>query len=305
MGLKKPTAGIGLDQLSAREEQVLSLAAEGLVDKQIAANLAVSENTLRTYWRRIRLKLGEAPRSALAADYARRRAAQDLEDEGAWTFYIDRRMVHYHGDRDVLPLGETTYEEAIKAFYPGDRDRMARLVEQLAQYDVPPITVLVRIMTARGVQTVCTRLEPVRDNRGKVVAIVGRPAPLLDLTSDSSPPARFGTYRRDLDTDEVEIDEGFREIYRIDPEEKDIRAAVLRTHCASSRKKMAGMVEAMIATGSGRRRWAVSLCFPNGEQVWVSGQSFLEERGGRPIAFIAQVVSFPRGEARISEGSRT
>ena len=57
--------------LSAREEQILGLAASGLLDKEIVRELGVSIHTLHTYWKRIRAKLGEGNRSALVAEYVR------------------------------------------------------------------------------------------------------------------------------------------------------------------------------------------------------------------------------------------
>ena len=61
-----------LASLSNREREVLSLASAGYVDKWIAARMGVSANTLRTYWARIRGKLGEVPRTALVAAFVER-----------------------------------------------------------------------------------------------------------------------------------------------------------------------------------------------------------------------------------------
>lgn len=55
--------------LSNRERQLVDLAARGLIDKEICRELNLSENTLRTYWRRIRNKVGEHTRSRLVAEY--------------------------------------------------------------------------------------------------------------------------------------------------------------------------------------------------------------------------------------------
>jgi light-regulated signal transduction histidine kinase (bacteriophytochrome) len=51
--------------LSPREAQVLDGAAKGWTDKQLALELKVSVHTLKTYWKRIRSKLGSMSRSAL------------------------------------------------------------------------------------------------------------------------------------------------------------------------------------------------------------------------------------------------
>jgi DNA-binding CsgD family transcriptional regulator len=59
-------------ELSGREKQILGLSAAGLVDKNIATDLDISVNTLRTYWARIRRKSGNLPRAALTAEFVRR-----------------------------------------------------------------------------------------------------------------------------------------------------------------------------------------------------------------------------------------
>lgn len=57
--------------LSGRETQILGLAASGLLNKEIAAELDISLNTLSTYWKRIRAKQGDATRAALVASFVR------------------------------------------------------------------------------------------------------------------------------------------------------------------------------------------------------------------------------------------
>jgi DNA-binding NarL/FixJ family response regulator len=50
-----------------REAQVLSFAAEGMTDKQIAAELGISLATVDTYWRRIRTKFDSTSRTEAVA----------------------------------------------------------------------------------------------------------------------------------------------------------------------------------------------------------------------------------------------
>ena len=56
----KPSAPI---PLSARESEVMALAAQGLLDKEIATRMGVSTSSVRTYWDRMRAKLGAANRA--------------------------------------------------------------------------------------------------------------------------------------------------------------------------------------------------------------------------------------------------
>lgn len=58
--------------LSVRERQLLKLAAAGLTDSAIAVRLGISEATVKTYWRRIRVKLGRNSRTELVATVLKR-----------------------------------------------------------------------------------------------------------------------------------------------------------------------------------------------------------------------------------------
>jgi|GEM_PF-3512835 len=53
--------------LSDREKEVLFLAGEGLTDKEIALRLEIGQKTVRTYWDRMRSKLGAASRTEVLA----------------------------------------------------------------------------------------------------------------------------------------------------------------------------------------------------------------------------------------------
>lgn len=68
----------GLNRLSVREREVLSLAVSGHIDKEIASRLGVSANTIRTYWSRIRSKVGDLPRTGLAAVYIERSVTERI-----------------------------------------------------------------------------------------------------------------------------------------------------------------------------------------------------------------------------------
>lgn len=54
--------------LSAREQQLISLAAKGFTDVAISQQLGISEPTVKSYWGRVRSKLGPFNRTELVAN---------------------------------------------------------------------------------------------------------------------------------------------------------------------------------------------------------------------------------------------
>lgn len=74
-----------MDELSGRENQVVLLAADGLTDKEIAKRLDLQLATIRTYWERIRDKLGTSNKvqsiSRLLAQLYREKSRSEREYE--------------------------------------------------------------------------------------------------------------------------------------------------------------------------------------------------------------------------------
>lgn len=283
----------GIQRLSPRETQVLGLAADGLLDKQIAASLGVTENTMRTYWRRIRSKAGEAPRGALAALYARSKATgPPVEDGVEWSIEVPRGVIVYRNEPGFLPIGETELDNAIGVYHPADRERIRRLIQAMVERDMPPVTYMARVVTPYGVETTSSVMRPVRDEIGRVVRIEGRHVPILDLTADTDGAGNVGNYRRDFDTGKVDIDDGLSAIFRVGRDDPQLFEAIQGRFCPEFRPRMRGLVDGMIAAGHAQRRWTARLCFKDGESLWISSQSRLEEEDGRPCAFVATVVAY-------------
>ena len=69
----RASAGRALNQLSPREHEVAELVATGQANKQIAATLHLSVNTVESHLKRIFAKLEVRNRAAVAAVLARRR----------------------------------------------------------------------------------------------------------------------------------------------------------------------------------------------------------------------------------------
>jgi PAS domain S-box-containing protein len=66
-------------QLSRQEEKVLAFARQGLGDKQIALELGLSTDTVRTYWQRIRKKVGAGTRAEIVSTLSEKQTKAALE----------------------------------------------------------------------------------------------------------------------------------------------------------------------------------------------------------------------------------
>ncbi|MGV3615348.1 MAG: PAS domain S-box protein [Fimbriimonas sp.] len=64
---------IELENLSERQRQMVELAGAGHTDKEIALRLHLSEGTLRTYWDRLRARMGAQSRTEVLARLAQYR----------------------------------------------------------------------------------------------------------------------------------------------------------------------------------------------------------------------------------------
>lgn len=177
--------------LSAREEQVLSLAAAGFLDKQISAELGVSLNTLRTYWTRIRAKIGEAPRSALAVAYVER--LTDEEGGPDWEVDLARQTWTKVSNRviavDLPARTEISLEVMLDHFHVDDRPGIRSLLDNLNNHNSETFTFSARIVAPSGESRRGGGfVRIVRDQEGKALKLFGRHSAMLDIR-DSSPKA--------------------------------------------------------------------------------------------------------------------
>lgn len=106
--------------LSEREQQLITLASEGFTDTAIAHRLGISEPTVRSYWGRVRSKLGPYNRTELVA--------HALKEEGALAIAelygeIEKlRKALEKTDREALDLQREMLETAPHAVLAVDQD---------------------------------------------------------------------------------------------------------------------------------------------------------------------------------------
>lgn len=110
--------------LSPQEEKVLTYSVEGLSDKEIANRLGISLDTVRTYWQRIRSKIGSGTRAEIVARL-NRDANADLVDEVSRNRDIERQL------RDSRARYRSAIESTLDCFFMLDavRDEKNRIVD--------------------------------------------------------------------------------------------------------------------------------------------------------------------------------
>lgn len=147
---------------------MLGLAAAGLADKNISNQLGVSYNTLNTYWKRIRQKLGDFSRSALTAAYARETLAPPVSKQGTSTEPI---LLSDISDPDTLRRAAIFYATALEQAQEtlARADRASRLLVDCSRQAARVTTeeellnAICKVLTTDGGYKIATVLFPVHD----------------------------------------------------------------------------------------------------------------------------------------------
>lgn len=108
-------------QAKSRQDQILLLAAEGMTDKEIAARLTLSPETVGTYWRRILSKYSAASRTEVVAKVVRLQAEAEVSEVAEVNECLkevtDHLLVVLSGreGEDLQIKGETLHEKILEA----------------------------------------------------------------------------------------------------------------------------------------------------------------------------------------------
>ncbi|HLK15095.1 MAG TPA: helix-turn-helix transcriptional regulator [Fimbriimonadaceae bacterium] len=236
----------GIQALSSREQQVLSYAAAGYLDKQIAAEIGVSLNTLRTYWKRIRAKVGEAARTALAAEYVRQTAGAREEipakaevSPGSvpavaipaepstdspfnrapdWELDLSTDTFRWFADpppgMDLTSNGSVPVEERLSYFHPEDVPRIRGLILSAKSGALSEFMFSGRLVTAEGTYIAAAVARVVADGSGHPIKLQGwRVGSPLETTRKKV--VAVGNWSYDSFTHTFKLDSGFRSLFRV------------------------------------------------------------------------------------------
>jgi DNA-binding CsgD family transcriptional regulator len=286
---RSPVDREAMRNLSAREQQVLSFAAEGYIDKQIGVALGVSVNTLRTYWQRIRSKLGEAPRSALAVAYvehvaAAARVPRSAEPEHDWEIDLIRNVWKRVSNRPMLfdsPVGiEHAVEELTTHFHPEDQPRIRALLVAMRKGELEAFIYTVRWVSAEGTETVSGLIRLARDEMGRPVRALAGRLPNVELGAPRVAGVQVGHWCLDLQTSRFEADAEYRRMFMIDSDESDIHEAVLERLHPEDREATRRFPLETAAQGIERAMRTHRILMDDGSTRWVTTDLHIEYENG-------------------------
>jgi len=189
-GDKKKTGHVSLPKmdlssLSAREREVVSYAAAGRIDKEIAKELGISVNTLRTYWSRIRQKLGRVPRYSMVAQYIEEAAQSNrstvmVEFSPDWELDLNTLIFKYVSEQPhpAKNYSGSHLDTLLELIAPEDRDRMRTVVERARRGELEAFYYSASYANTGEVGT--AYVQVVRDAAGQPVKMLARRIPYVE-----------------------------------------------------------------------------------------------------------------------------
>jgi len=290
--------GIAVDAiatLSVREEEVLRLASAGLLDKEIGRSLGISLNTLRTYWTRIRGKVGEGSRSALAIAYVAHKTSK--EDDGPdWEADLVTGKYEWISDREN-PVGATfgselSIEGILSMIHPEDAHRVRKVLDDLYSNDTSAFFLQARFIEGVGPIDISAFIRVVRDEKGKPTGLVGRRTPIHAFRKPAVHSISIGHWQRDLRTNIFTADEGFRSIFGIEADVSDVRAAAYERFHPDELSHARSFVTDAVATRKTHSRSTHRLKDRDGSFKWVTTDLLIDYDGDEAILARGTVIGF-------------
>lgn len=287
--------------LSIRERQVLAHAAEGFLDKQIGAALGVSLNTLRTYWKRIRGKLGDHPRSALAVAYTRYVAstatgAHLQEPEHDWEIDLKRDVIRRVSSRPVpvkMEVGaEMPIEELLSTFHPEDEQKTRTLLVAVRRGHLSAFHFSARMILPEGMALASAFVQVLRDETGEPFKVIGRRVPMLDVASPPIAHLDVGYWTLDLEDGAYQADAELCRIFDVDPNSKNLRDMLLSRFHPDEVDSCRSIVAESVRDGKERVRSTRRLYYDDGSIRWATLDLRIEYEGAKAVRALGTVMVF-------------
>lgn len=290
-----------LESLSARERQVLEMAAAGLIDKEIGSSLGVSLNTLRTYWSRIRLKVGEGSRAALAAAYAEENMANSAAQSDRllaedWELDLETGLITASDpiNREYgLAPGVAHPRSAYQRFYhPEDREAAIQAWQEIARSSSDLHQITYRRIMISGVRLVSIFVRVIRDDSGKAIKLRGHRVSNRDFRPDRNPEVRIGFWRRNLASDQFWADRECRWMLRLDSGDEITREDMYTNVHPDFQSLARQFVDLAAAAGEDSASADIKLRFSNSEESWVRTDASIEYEDGIAVRVAGIILAF-------------
>ncbi|MGV3616912.1 MAG: helix-turn-helix domain-containing protein [Fimbriimonas sp.] len=280
-----------IDTLSNREKEVLALASAGYVDKWIAARMGVTGNTLRTYWNRIRTKLGEVPRTALVAAYVEdamgggEAATQTIPIDAEWYIDLDRdtyRLIApFSNQSDLISGQEVTVEWVLDQMIEPAGTRLRRLVESARQGRLFAFHVVASMRARGGTELVNALCVVQRDEGGRPIGIYGCRVPSMDLRGEEGAGQGLGQWGLTLPQHTFWADRDCRAIFQIEAADSNPYGTLVSRLFPEDRPRFDRLVTQTINSEVPLNRLAFRLDIEGASERWVMMDSRIERVGRR------------------------
>lgn len=254
----------------------MDLAVAGLLDKEIGPQLGVSENTLRTYWTRIRAKLGQTSKAGLIATYVSVRAAAERSTEPVdpdWEIDLTTQIWRRRSDRPLPGLvdlpGEAPLDEIFRFVHPDDVPPMRDLIRSVADSDLSEFTFRARAVTPEGIQDISAFVVVVRAESGRPLKLLGRRSPVRDLRPTTIHDIEVGHWERDLRTLDFVGDAAFCRIFDVPEDSPNLRKAAFARFHPDELELTQNFVSDAVAEGKTWRRSTHRLLARDGGYRWI------------------------------------
>jgi len=154
-----------------------------MIDKEIGVEMGVTINTLRSYWARIRRKIGDAPRAAIVAGYVERNMRDRAEESRTiylnedWELDIETDMLFASdsiNETHGLQKGVAHPRSAYSAHYhPEDEVRAREAIDAALKGNENAYHIQFRLLGKEGIEHVSLLIVVGRDANGKPIKWYG------------------------------------------------------------------------------------------------------------------------------------
>lgn len=265
------------ESLSARERHVLDMATAGLIDKQICTEFDISINTLKTYWTRIRSKVGRVPRSAIVSGYVSSLLSEDaapspLMGYSGMVIDLEKRLVSASDDVNLehgfLPGERRRLDEYLQMIHPEDRERVSELLQTLVAKQQRTAHCVCRCMASGAPVRVSYMFRPEYGENGEVTKICGFRTVSVDFASSAK--LRVGFFEFFTTKERLYVDDDVRAIFGIGPEESLDKSTFLASIVETDKGSVSDTFQAAMTGEGGKQRLDTRLLRSDGQLLPVT-----------------------------------